>query len=114
MENNQITLDDFAKVEFRIGEIVEATTVSGSEKLLRLVVDFGENFGKKIVFSGIKKWYQPEELLNKKTVFVTNVTPKKVMGELSEAMILGAETDDNEEMSILILEKEMPNGSKVF
>jgi methionyl-tRNA synthetase len=109
----QITYDDFAKVEFRIGEIVEAKNVETSEKLIRMMVDFGE-FGKKVVFSGIRKYYQPEELLNKKTVFVVNMIPKKIMGEESGAMIFGAEDEINDQMSILILEKDLPAGTKVF
>jgi len=50
-------------------------------KLIRMVVDFGE-FGKKVVFSGIRKYYQPEELLNKKTLFVMNMVPKKLWGRI--------------------------------
>ncbi len=107
-----INYDDFAKVEFRIGEIKEAQAVEGSEKLIRLVVDFGKELGERIVFSGIKKWYQPEELINKKTVFVVNMVPKKIMGEESQAMIFGAENGDD--MSILLLDKDLDNGSKVF
>ena len=107
-----INYDDFAKVEFRIGEIKEAQAVEGSEKLIRLVVDFGKELGERIVFSGIKKWYQLEELINKKTVFVINMVPKKIMGEESQAMIVGAENGDD--MSILLLDKDLDNGSKVF
>ncbi len=105
---------DFAKVEFRVGEIVEAKRVEGSEKLLKFLVDFGLELGKKVVFSGIAKYYSPEYLLNKKTVFVVNIKPKKVMGELSEAMIFGASPEDMSQMSILLLDKEMPLGAKVF
>lgn len=107
-----INYDDFAKVEFRIGEIKEAQAVEDSEKLIRLVVDFGKELGERIVFSGIRKWYQPEELINKKTVFVVNMVPKKIMGEESQAMIFGAENGDD--MSILLLDKDLENGSKVF
>jgi methionyl-tRNA synthetase len=108
-----ITYADFAKVEFRVGEVVEARNVEESEKLIRMVVDFGE-FGKKVVFSGIRHWYSPDDLLNKKTVFVVNMVPKKIMGEVSEAMIFAAEDEANDKLSILMLEKDLPNGSKVF
>jgi len=118
---DQITWSDFAKIEFRVGEIIEAKNVEGSEKLIRMVVDFGEELGKKIVFSGIRHWYSPEDLLNKKTVFVVNMVPKKIMSEESQAMIFGASAfvkttadKEDEEMSILILEKDLPNGTKVF
>jgi len=120
---DQIKYDDFAKVEFMIGEIKEAIEVEGSEKLLRLRVDFGEE-NLRTVFSGIKKWYKPEDIVGKKTVFVTNITPRKIMGEESQAMIFGAsafvkttadkEDEGKEEMSVLFLDKDLPVGSKVF
>ena len=110
----QINYADFAKVEFRVGEIVEAINVEESEKLIRMIVDFGEELGQKVVFSGIRHWYSPADLLNKKTVFVVNIIPKKIMGEESGAMIFGAEDEENDQMSILVLDKEMAAGTKVF
>ena len=110
----QISYDDFAKVEFQVGEIMEAKNVEGSKKLIRLVVNFGEKLGQKIVYSGIRNWYSPIDLINKKTVFVVNMVPKKIMGEESGAMIFGAEDKKNNKMSILILEKDLPVGTKVF
>ncbi|MFA6602683.1 MAG: hypothetical protein WCT01_02660 [Candidatus Shapirobacteria bacterium] len=107
-----ISGEDFFKVDMRVGEIVEASEVEGSEKLIKMMVDFGE-LGIKTVFSGIKKHYQPEQLMGKKTVFVVNVTPKKVMGQESEAMIVGAD-DDEGAMSLLLMEKEMKNGARVY
>lgn len=108
-----ISWNDFAKVDFRVGEIVEAAKVEDSEKLIRLKVDFGD-MGQKLVFSGIYKWYKPEELLGKKTVFVVNMVPKKIMDEVSEAMIFAAEDEEENKMSILILDREIRNGTKVF
>lgn len=110
----QINYADFAKVEFRVGEIVEAINVETSDKLIRMIVNFGEELGNKIVYSGIRHWYSPADLLNKKTVFVVNMVPKKIMGEESGAMIFGAEDEDGDKMSILILEKDLPAGTKVF
>lgn len=104
---------DFAKVEFKIGEIKEAIKVPESEKLIKMKVDFGES-GEKTVFSGIYKWYKPEELVGKKTVFVMNIKPKKIMGEISEAMIFAAGSADDEKVSILLLDKEMENGTHVY
>jgi len=117
---DQIKYDDFAKVEFMIGEIKEAIEVEGSEKLLRLRVDFGEeNF--RTVFSGIKKWYKPEDIVGKKTVFVTNITPRKIMGEESQAMIFAASAEapasqgePTEIVSLLLPDQDLPVGSKVF
>ncbi len=110
---DQIKYDDFAKVEFKIGEIKEAIEVEGSEKLLRLQVDFGEE-NLRTVFSGIKKWYSLTDLVGRKTVFVTNIIPRKIMGEESQAMIFGAEDENGENMSALFLDKDLPVGSKVF
>jgi len=117
----EINYADFAKVEFRVGEIIEAVDVEKSEKLIRMVVDFGEELGQKVVYSGIRHWYSPADLLNKKTVFVVNIIPKKIMGEESGAMIFAASTEvsasqrpPEENLSILILDKDLPNGTKVF
>lgn len=106
-----ITYNDFAKVDFKVGEIKEAIEVEGSEKLLRLQVDFGEEKSRN-VFSGIKKWYKPEDLIGKKTVFVVNIIPRKIMGEESEAMIFAA--GDEENISLLLLDKDIKNGTKVY
>jgi len=108
---DQIKYDVFAKVEFMIGEIKEAIKVEESEKLLKLQVDFGEE-NLRTVFSGIAKNYSPEELIGKKTVFVTNIIPRKIMGEESQAMIFAGENDG--EISILEADKDLPVGSKVF
>ena len=114
----QITYADFTKIEFRVGEIIEAKNVEKSEKLIRLIVNFGEELGQKIVYSGIRQWYSPTDLLNKKTIFIVNMIPKKIMGEDSEAMIFAASADatasQKEQLSILILEKDLPIGTKVF
>jgi methionyl-tRNA synthetase len=110
----QISFDDFAKVEFRIGEIVEAKNVEESDKLIRMIVDFGEELGQKIVYSGIRHWYSPTDLLNIKTIFVVNIIPKKIMGEESGAMIFAAEDEANDKLSILKIEKDLPSGTKVF
>ena len=117
---DQINYDDFAKVEFKIGEIKEAVEVEESEKLLRLQVDFGEG-NLRTVFSGIKKWYSPSDLVGKKTVFVTNIVKRKIMGEESEAMIFAASAEatasqgePTEIVSLLIPDQDLPVGSKVF
>ena len=97
--------------EFKIGEIKECRKVEESEKLLRLVVDFGEET-LRVVFSGIAKYYEPDYLVGKKSVFVTNVEPRKIMGEESQAMIFAAGSDEN--ISILLLDKDMPVGTEVY
>ena len=106
-----IKFDDFAKVEFRVGEIRECKKVEESEKLLRMEVNFGEE-KLRVVFAGIAKNYNPDELIGKKTVFVANVKPRKIMGELSEAMIFAGSSE--EKISILLLDKDLPVGAEVY
>lgn len=84
-----ITIDDFVKVELRIGTVLQAEEVPESKKLIRQLVDFGEEEPRQIL-SGIKKWYQPEQLVGKQFVYVTNLGPRMMMGLESQGMILCA------------------------
>ena len=84
-----ITYEDFAKLDIRIGTVINCVEKEGSEKLLRLTVDFGEE-GTRNILSGIKQWYKPTDLINKQFAFVFNLAPRKLMGEESEGMILAA------------------------
>jgi len=84
--SEKISIDDFAKVEMRIGEILSAEPVEGSEKLLKLKVQFGSE--ERQVLSGIAKYKKPEELVGKKFAFATNLEPRQMMGLESQAMIL--------------------------
>lgn len=86
-----ITIDDFSKVEMRVGLVQEARIVEGSEKLIRLTVSFGEE--SRIVFTGVRKWYEPDFFTNKKFVFVTNLEPRPMMGEESQGMIMATDSD---------------------
>lgn len=85
-----IQFEDFAKLDLRVGEIKNCEAKEGSEKLLRLTVDFGEE-GTRNILSGIAQWYSPEDLIGKQFIFVFNLAPKTLMGEESEGMILAAE-----------------------
>lgn len=85
----KISLEDFKKVEMKIGKIIKVEEISGSKNLLKLIVDFGKE--KKQAIAGIKNFYKKEKLLNKKFAFVTNLKEKEIMGEISECMILAAE-----------------------
>jgi methionyl-tRNA synthetase len=99
----EITIDDFAKVQLRVGEIIACEPVPKSSKLLHETVKFGDEI--RSVVSGIAKHYKPEEMVGKKVVFVTNLAPRKVCGVLSEGMILCAE-DENGMLSLVVPEKQ--------
>lgn len=88
-----ITIDDFAKIEMRVGLVEEATNKEGSEKLIRLVVSFGEE--KRIIFTAVRPYgFTPEFFLNKKFMFLTNLEYKKIMDEESQGMILATDGPD--------------------
>ncbi len=88
-----ITIDEFAKVEIRAGLVEEVIDVEQSEKLLKLRVRFGEN-EVRTIFSGIKKWYTRDDLINKKFGFVYNLEPRAMMGEESQGMIMAFDSDE--------------------
>jgi methionyl-tRNA synthetase len=98
-----ISIDDFAKVDLRIAEIVNCEAVEGSTKLLRLTLDVGEGKTRN-VFSGIASMYKPEDLKGKLTVMVANLAPRKMKFGVSEGMVLAAShTDDMTDAGIYVL-----------
>ena len=87
--NEPISIDDFKKVEITVGEIVSAERIEGSDKLLKLKVNFGEN--ERQVLSGIATYFpEPGELVGKRVAFATNLAPRMMMGLESQAMILAS------------------------
>lgn len=109
MSENTITINDFAKVELRVGLIESCQEVPQSEKLLQLMVDFGQ-CGKRQILSGIKKIYIPADLINQKAVFVTNLAPRMMMGLESHGMLLLAQ-DDQGNSSIVVPAKALNAGA---
>jgi methionyl-tRNA synthetase len=91
-----ITIDDFAKLDFRIAKIIAAEHVDGSEKLLRLTLDAGEGRHRNVL-SGIKSAYKPEDLVGKLTVLVANLAPRKMKFGVSEGMVLAASHADEKQ-----------------
>ena len=89
-----IPFADFDKLDIRIGTIVTASAPEWSEKLLRFEVDFGSETGKRIIFSGIRKWYAPENFIGKQFPFLINLSPKKMGEEESQGMMLMADSEE--------------------
>ena len=106
----QISIEDFAKTQLQIGEIIACERVAKSEKLLHETVKVGGEI--RSVVSGIAKYYTPEEMVGKKVVLVTNLKPIKLCGVLSEGMILCAENADGT-LSLLSPERDTESGAKV-
>ncbi len=106
----EISYDDFTKMQFQVGEIIACEEVPKSKKLLCSQVRIGSQV--KQIVSGIKKHYSAEEMVGKKVMVLVNLKPAKLAGVLSEGMLLCAE-DENGELSLMVPEKEMPNGAEI-
>ena len=106
----EITYDDFAKLQFQIGEIIKCEEVKKSKKLLCSQVKIGSEVRQ--IVSGIKAWYTPEQMVGKKVMVVTNLKPAKLAGIMSEGMILCA-GDDEDNLALMVPEKDMKPGSEV-
>jgi methionyl-tRNA synthetase len=105
-----INIEDFAKVEIRAGKILAVEIVEGSEKLLKLSVDFGEEKPRTVV-SGIRKYFEdPQALVGIKCAFTTNLEPRPLMGLVSEAMIMAFSTEDS--FSLMRIDESVPVGTR--
>lgn len=104
-----IKIEGFDKIDLRAGKIVEAERVEGSDKLLKLQIDLGEE--KRQILAGIGKAYSPEELINKLVVVIINLEPRMMMGMESQGMVLAVK--DNNNLSVLVPDKEIIPGSKI-
>ena len=109
-EDGLITIDQFFQTKLKIGTILEAEEVPKSDRLLKLKVDVGEEKPRQII-AGIKEYYKPEELVNTQVCVVANLKPAKIMGNLSEGMLLAAK--DKEGLVLLRPEKPKKSGTPV-
>ena len=105
----EISIDDFAKLDLRIIEVIKCEKVEKADKLLKLEVRMGDET--RTIVSGIAKHYDPQELIGKKLILVANLKPVKLKGIMSQGMILAASTDDM--LEVLTINKDLPSGSKV-
>ena len=106
----EITYDDFAKLQFQVGEVIACEAVKKSKKLLCSQVKIGSQVRQ--IISGIKAHYTPEEMVGKKVMVVTNLKPAKLAGLMSEGMILCAEDADGN-LALMTPEKDMPAGAEI-
>ena len=106
----EITFDEFQKIDLRIGKIIEASAVPESKKLIKILVDFGSE--KRQAVAGLLKYYKPEELVGKKCVFLLNLQRRIMAGLESQCMVLAAE-DEAGNVTVLQPEKDIVEGSKI-
>lgn len=107
----EITIDDFCKVQLKVGEVLESKEVEGSKKLLRNIVKIGDE--ERVIFSGIKHAYAPGELVGKRVVVAYNLKPRKMMGEMSYGMLLCAEDSDGKLCVLTTDDKDFESGSDI-
>lgn len=105
-----ISIDDFARIDLRVAEVIACEAVAKADKLLKLTVKLGEET--RTVVSGIRKWYEPEALVGRKVILVANLKPAKLRGIESQGMILAAE-DDAGNLDLVGLTLDLPSGTKV-
>lgn len=110
VENNYISIDDFAKVEIKVGKVLSAEVVEGADKLYKLSVDFNEEKPRQIL-SGIRQFVSVDDLIGKQFPFVTNLAPRMLRGFESQGMIL-AGSDENG-LALFNPTKELINGTRL-
>jgi len=108
-KNEYITIEDFEKLDLRVGKVLEAQKVENADKLLKLKIEVGNEVRQ--VVSGIAKYYSPEELKGKYVVLVANLKPVKLRGIESQGMILAA--SDDKDLVLVTIDKEINSGTKV-
>jgi methionyl-tRNA synthetase len=110
--SEKILYEDFAKLDLRVGEIKSVEDHPNAEKLFVMKVDLGEGEDRTIV-AGLRSYYDKEDLIGKKSVFVANLQPAKLRGVESNGMILAAVNEDHSEVDILLIDGDMKSGTKI-
>ena len=110
-KDNLISIDQFAKIDLRVAEILEAERVPKSDKLIKMQISLGEE--KRQIVAGIGKFYAPENLIGKKIIVVANLQKAKIFGVESQGMLLAASTRKKDKLVLLQPEADIPIGSKI-
>ena len=106
----EVSIDEFKKLEVRIGTVVEVSRVPRTEKLFRVTVDLCD-LGKRQTITSLVGYYTGDELLHKRIAFLCNLKPTKFAGQLSEGMLLAASVGDR--LSLLTIDRDIPNGARI-
>ena len=112
---NQVDFDNFRKCDFRAVKVNECSDVPKSKKLLKFVLDDGTGTDR-VILSGIHAYYEPEELVGKTLIAITNLPPRAMMGIDSCGMLLSAVNEKNgeEELHLLMVDNHIPAGAKLY
>lgn len=112
INKSEICIDDFNKVDIRVGKIIKVNKIESSNKLLKMSIYFGEDIGTKEIISGIAQFYTPNDLIDKLVCAIINLKPSKIFGHISEGMILTSE-DDDLNVSVVTFDSSIKVGSKI-
>lgn len=110
INNKEVTLEEFSKVDLKVGKVLSAEKLKGYKKILKITVDLGEEVRE--MMSGIAKYYTPEEIVNKNVIVCTNLAPRKFGEQVSHGMLLAASNENGRPVLLTVLEDIKP-GSKV-
>lgn len=111
MIKETINYEDFDKLDIKVGTIIEASAVPESQKLVKLLVDFGTE--KRQILTGMLKWYTPESFVGKQTLFLVNLAPRKMAGLESQGMMLSIGTNHDDTPILVRPESEAINGDGI-
>jgi methionyl-tRNA synthetase len=106
----EVTFDEFKKIDARVGMITQVDRVPRTEKLYKILVDLG-TLGVRQTVSSLVGYYEPDQLLGKRVIFLYNLKPTKFAGEVSQGMLLAAEQENR--IALLTTDQEIPNGSRI-
>jgi len=105
-----ISFDHFKTMDLRVGEIKTVEDIEGADRIYKIGVDIGEE---RSIIAGIKAFYSKEELIGKKVVVLANLETKTIRGHESRGMLLAAVKEDPRTLTVLTIDKDMPNGSRI-
>jgi methionyl-tRNA synthetase len=106
----EVTFDEFKKIDARVGTVTQVERVPRTEKLYRILVDLGP-LGIRQTLSSLVGYYEPNELVGRRIIFLHNLKPTKFSGEVSQGMLLAAE--QGSELALLTTDREIPNGARI-
>src|SRR5512142_2597983 len=106
-----ISVQDFRRMDLRVGQIREAEPIPGAIRLLKVQVDLGQE--QRTLVAGLAAHYQPQELIGLKVIVLANLEPATICGIQSQGMLLGAGCHDRAEIALLTINKDLPNGTPV-
>ena len=109
----KVSINDFTKLDLRVGEITSAEEHPNASKLFVLKVDFGSEIGERTIVAGLRGHYSASELVGKKAIFIVNLSPVNLRGIESNGMILAASNSDKSSVRILMVDGEIEVGSKI-